>query len=77
MWLNPPGALLRFWKKRNADEPLQRSPTWLQDAHHELDEAVFAAYGWSKELTDQEIVTQLLQLNAERFARQSPVLIGN
>jgi hypothetical protein len=34
--------------------------------HRELDAAVFAAYGWPNNLTDQDILTRLLQLNTER-----------
>jgi hypothetical protein len=36
------------------------------DAHRELDDAVLAAYGWPKNLSDQDILTRLLQLNMER-----------
>jgi hypothetical protein len=38
-------------------------PAWLVDAHRALDEAVFAAYGWSPSLTDDEILAALLALN--------------
>ncbi len=31
-----------------------------------LDEAVFAAYGWDSSLTDEEILARLLALNLER-----------
>jgi hypothetical protein len=36
-----------------------------------LDEAVFAAYGWPANLTDQEILARLLALNHERAAQQA------
>jgi hypothetical protein len=29
-------------------------PTWLANAHHRLDVAVFAAYGWPADLSDDE-----------------------
>ena len=41
-------------------------PTWLQEAHRKLDEAVFAGYGWPITLTDGEILGRLLILNHER-----------
>lgn len=36
-------------------------------AHKKLDEAVFAAYGWSSDLSDEEILEKLLALNLERI----------
>jgi hypothetical protein len=47
-------------------------PTWLQNAHRKLDEAVFAAYGWEPGLTDEQILERLLELNLRR-ASPSPV----
>jgi len=41
-------------------------PTWLDLAHKRLDAAVFAAYGWKSDLTDEEILEKLLALNLER-----------
>ncbi|HEX8990049.1 MAG TPA: hypothetical protein VF784_00085 [Anaerolineales bacterium] len=38
----------------------------LELAHNRLDEAVFAAYGWIPDLSDQEILERLLALNLER-----------
>ena len=46
-------------------------PAWLQVAHRKLDEAVFAAYGWSADLTDDEILERLLALNLERAQQES------
>ena len=40
-----------------------RRPTWLDLAHRKLDQAVFAAYGWTADLSDQEILARLLALN--------------
>jgi hypothetical protein len=36
--------------------------------HRELDEAVEAAYGWPADLTDDEILARLFELNQERAA---------
>ncbi len=46
-------------------------PGWLAEHHSALDQAVFAAYGWSEdasELTDDVILERLLDLNLERAA---------
>ena len=43
--------------------------TWLELAHKKLDEAVFAAYGWSSDLSDEEILGRLLALNLERAGK--------
>ena len=43
----------------------QQRPTWLDLAHKKLDAAVFAAYGWASDLTDEEILEQQL-LDTER-----------
>ncbi|MDB9303224.1 hypothetical protein PN488_02305 [Nodularia spumigena CS-591/12] len=47
----------------------------LKSIHDELDEAVFAAYGWSQNSSDNEILTQLVALNAERTAEERNNLI--
>ena len=62
-WLNPP-VRARRTEKAHTDEPIQRSPYWLADAHRTLDEAVFAAYGWPPTLTDAELLERLLALNS-------------
>src|ERR1051325_4378261 len=38
----------------------------LKQLHDDLDTAVFDAYGWPHELTDEEILERLVALNAER-----------
>jgi hypothetical protein len=43
-------------------------PTWLDDAHRKLDEAVLSAYGWDDDPSDEEILERLLALNLERAA---------
>ena len=45
-------------------------PTWLTITHDAIDEAVCAAYGWSAELTDDEILSRLLELNRQRAAAE-------
>ena len=53
-------------KKRTLTNLYNARPTWLGLAHKRLDEAVFAAYGWKPELSDEEILEKLLVLNLER-----------
>jgi type II restriction/modification system DNA methylase subunit YeeA len=72
-WLNPPGASEAELKKRTLTNLYNQRPTWLENAHRRLDEAVFAAYGWPADLSDDEILARLLALNLERAAGQSEV----
>jgi len=69
-WLDPPDASASELKKRTLTSLYNENPTWLQDAHRQLSEAVLAAYGWPKDISDQEILVRLMQLNADRFAAQ-------
>lgn len=43
----------------------------LKQIHDDLDEAVFSAYGWPVEFTDEEILEGLVTLNAERVAEEA------
>jgi type II restriction/modification system DNA methylase subunit YeeA len=52
--------------KRTLTNLYNERPTWLALAHRKLDEAVFAAYGWDPDLSDEEILEKLLALNLER-----------
>ena len=45
-------------------------PTWLDLAHRRLDEAVFDAYGWPVDLSDDDLLARLLELNLSRAAEQ-------
>ncbi len=69
-WLNPyknqPAGLDVTLKKRTLTNLYNENPTWLQNAHRKLDEAVFAAYGWPSNLTDDDILARLLELNLKR-----------
>ena len=56
-------------KKRTLTNLYNEHPAWLDNAHKSLDEAVFAAYGWSAGLDDEEILKRLLELNLERASR--------
>ena len=70
-WLNPPEDSIApsELKKRTLTNLYNQRPTWLANAHRDLDAAVFAAYGWPEppdKLTDAEIVERLLALNLQR-----------
>jgi hypothetical protein len=56
--------------KRTLTKLYNERPTWLDLAHRKLDEAVFAAYGWEANLSDDEILTRLLALNLQRAAAE-------
>ncbi len=55
-------------KSRTLTALYNKKPTWLEDAHHDLDAAVFAAYGWKPDLTDADLLAALLALNQARAA---------
>ena len=66
IWLDPEGASEAELKKRTLTNLYNQRPTWLENAHAQLDEAVFAAYGWPSDLSDEEVLQNLLALNLER-----------
>jgi type II restriction/modification system DNA methylase subunit YeeA len=69
-WLNPPKIEPEELKHRTLTNLYNKRPDWLANAHRALDEAVFAAYGWPSNLTRDEILGRLLELNHERAAAQ-------
>ena len=64
-WLNPPGLDPADLAKRTLTNLYNQRPTWLANAHADLDAAVLAAYGWPADLPDTEILERLLALNLE------------
>jgi hypothetical protein len=65
-WLNPPGLTEAELASRTLTNLYNRRPTWLTNAHADLDRAVLAAYGWPADLAGDEILARLLALNLER-----------
>jgi hypothetical protein len=65
-WLNAEGLPEEERKKRTLTNLYNARPTWLDLAHKKLDAAVFAAYGWPVDLSDELILESLLRLNLER-----------
>jgi type II restriction/modification system DNA methylase subunit YeeA len=74
-WLNPAGAIDAELKQRTLTNLYNKRPDWLDLAHKQLDAAVFDAYGWPHDLTDDEILARLLALNLERAAAQGCVVV--
>jgi type II restriction/modification system DNA methylase subunit YeeA len=59
-------------KPRNLTRLYNENPSWLQMAHERLDKTVFAAYGWEPSIGNEEILRELLALNALRSNSVSP-----
>ncbi|MHB0868238.1 MAG: class I SAM-dependent DNA methyltransferase [Chloroflexota bacterium] len=72
-WLTPVGASEAELKRRTLTNLYNQRPTWLAQAHEQLDHAVLDAYGWPHDLTDEQILERLLALNLERAAVQESV----
>ncbi len=53
-------------KKRTLTNLYNERPAWLASAHHKLDEAVAAAYGWPADLSNDALLGKLLELNLAR-----------
>jgi type II restriction/modification system DNA methylase subunit YeeA len=69
-WLNPPGADADLLRQRTLTNLYNQRPTWLDQAHARLDQAVHAAYGWPYPLGDEEILERLVALNLRRSKGQ-------
>jgi hypothetical protein len=58
-------------KERTLTKLYNERPAWLDFAHKKLDAAVTTAYGWSADLTDEQILERLLALNLARAAEEA------
>ena len=56
-------AAAKALKKRTLTNLYNARPQWLADAHEALDAAVAAAYGWPADISDDEVLRELLALN--------------
>jgi hypothetical protein len=54
---------------RTLTQLYNQRPTWLDNAHKKLDEAVFTAYGWPIDPSDDDILARLLELNLSRSSQ--------
>ena len=50
-------------KARTLTKLYNARPQWLDDAHAALDAAVAAAYGWDAEISEEEALARLLEMN--------------
>jgi hypothetical protein len=55
-------------KKRTLTNLYNERPAWLDNALRELDAAVAVAYGWSADISEEDALARLLDLNRERSA---------
>lgn len=63
-------------KTRTLTNLYNQRPQWLVDAHRDLDAAVAAAYGWPADISEEEAMAKLLELNRARAgAASEPGLI--
>lgn len=69
-WLDPPGADAVLLRERTLTNLYNQRPTWLDQAHVRLDEAVHTAYGWPYPLADEELLELLIALNLSRSEEQ-------
>jgi hypothetical protein len=53
-------------KKRTLTNLCNARPAWLAQAHERLDAAAAAAYGRAAEITDDEALSRLLEMNIDR-----------
>ena len=56
----------RALKKRTLTSLYNTRPQWLVDAHKAVDAAVAKAYGWPVDISDEEILQELLAMNTGR-----------
>jgi type II restriction/modification system DNA methylase subunit YeeA len=59
-------AAEKILKTRTLTNLYNERPTWLANAHRDLDAAVAAAYGWPIDISEEDALARLLALNLER-----------
>lgn len=62
-------------KKRTLTNLYNERPTWLVNAHADLDAAVAAAYGWPADISEEDALARLFALNQERAAAHAAPLL--
>jgi type II restriction/modification system DNA methylase subunit YeeA len=53
-------------KTRTLTNLYNQRPQWLADAHRDLDAAVAVAYGWPADISEEDALAKLLELNLAR-----------
>jgi type II restriction/modification system DNA methylase subunit YeeA len=64
-------------RERTLTNLYNQRPQWLVDAHRDLDDAVAAAYGWPADISEEDALAKLLELNLERAAANGPVVAND
>ena len=59
-------APLTELKKRTLTNLYNQHPQWLANAHNNLDTAVATAYGWDTDISDEDALRELLEMNRAR-----------
>ena len=59
-------AAARELKKRTLTNLYNQRPQWLTNAHAALDSAVAAAYGWPADISEEDALGELLEMNLAR-----------
>jgi MmeI, C-terminal domain len=62
-------AAAQVLKQHTLTNLYNERPSWLNNAHRDLDAAVANAYGWTSDMSDDELLTKLLALNLERVKK--------
>jgi hypothetical protein len=62
-------AAAKMLKTRTLTNLYNENPTWLVNAHRDLDDAVAVAYGWPADISEADALERLLALNLERAAQ--------
>jgi type II restriction/modification system DNA methylase subunit YeeA len=66
-WLVPPGLDPADLAKRTLTNLYNQRPTWLANAHADLDNTVTRAYDWADLPGNEEVLRRLLSLNMRRW----------
>ena len=61
-------------RERTLTNLYNQRPQWLVDAHRDLDAAVAGAYGWPADISEEDALGKLLELNLTRAAANGPVV---
>lgn len=65
-------AAAEVLKSRTLTKLYNEHPTWLANAHRDLDAAVAAAYGWPEDISDDDALARLFELNQQRAGAPAP-----
>lgn len=65
-WLNPENMATDDLKRRTLTNLYNQRPQWLTNAHNDLDAAVATAYGWDVDISEEDALRELLEINLAR-----------